>query len=113
EASYLARGQAQRVVDLQQALQQIKFMPLRDFGPDDAIDIAALIEVETEGETATRWYWLTPAGGGRTLQLGATAVDVVTPQAPLGRALVGRYVGDEITLRSAGRARELVIARVH
>lgn len=109
EASYLARGQAQRVVDLQIALKQVTFMELRDFGPDDAIDLSALVQLEAEDET--RWYFIAPAGGGTKLQLGATHIDVLTPQAPLGRALVGRYVGDEVTLAgTAGRKREWTIA---
>lgn len=96
EASYLARGQAQRVVDLQVALKQVKFMDLRDFGPDDAVDVSALVQLEADDET--RWYFIAPAGGGNKLQLGATTIDVLTPAAPLGRALVGRYVDDEIAM---------------
>lgn len=96
EASYLARGQAQRVVDLQIALKQVTFMELRDFGSDDAIDLSALVQLEADDET--RWYFIAPAGGGKKLQLGETTIDVLTPQAPLGRALISRYVGDEITL---------------
>jgi transcription elongation GreA/GreB family factor len=111
EASYLARGQAQRVVDLQIALKQIKFMELRKFGPDDAIEVSALVQLEAEDET--RWYFIAPAGGGHKLQLGATSIDVLTPQAPLGRALTGRYVGDEIALAgAAGRKREWTISQL-
>jgi transcription elongation GreA/GreB family factor len=111
EASYLARGQAQRVVDLQVALQQVKFMELRDFGPDDAVDVSALVQLEADDET--RWYFIAPAGGGNKLQLGATAVDVLTPAAPLGRALIGRYVGDEVALAGApGRKREWTISQL-
>lgn len=111
EASYLARGQAQRVVDLQVALKQVKFMELRAFGDDDAIDVSALVELEAG--TQARWYFIAPAGGGNKLQLGAAAIDVLTPQAPLGRALMGRCVGDEVVLAGApGRQREWTIAQV-
>jgi transcription elongation GreA/GreB family factor len=114
EASYLARGQAQRVVDLQMALKLVTFMAVRDFGPDDAVDVSALVQLEADDET--RWYLITPAGGGHKLQLGATNIDVLTPQAPLGRALIGRYVGDEVALDGshshAGRKREWTIAQL-
>lgn len=106
EASYLARGQAQRVVDLQVALKQVKFMELRSFGEDDAIDVSALVQLEADDEQ--RWYFIAPAGGGKKLQLGAAQIDVLTPQAPLGRALIGRYVGDEITLAK----REWIVAQL-
>lgn len=111
EASYLARGQAQRVVDLQLALKQIRFMEVRDFGPDDVVDLSALVQLSAEDES--RWYLLAPAGGGRKLKLQALSVDVITPQAPLGRALVGRCVGDEVTVGAGGRARQWEIAALH
>jgi transcription elongation GreA/GreB family factor len=114
EASYLARGQAQRVVDLQAALKQVTFMQVRDFGPDDAIDLSALVQLEDQDET--RWYLITPAGGGHKLPLGATNIDVLTPQAPLGRALIGRYVGDEVALAGThshlGKKREWTIVQL-
>lgn len=112
EASYLARGQAQRVVDLQVGLKQVKFMELRDFGADDAIDVSALVQLEAEDET--RWYFIAPAGGGNKIQLGEITIDVLTPQAPLGRALIGRYIDDEVTLAgtAGGRKREWTIAQL-
>lgn len=110
ETSYLARGQAQRVVDLQVALKQVRFMEVRSFGPDDAIAISALCQLESD--TETRWIFLTPAAGGRRLQLAAATVDVLTPEAPLGKALIGRCQGDDITLRSGGKAREYEIRTV-
>jgi transcription elongation GreA/GreB family factor len=111
EASYLARGQAQRVVDLQQALKLVTFMEVRAFGPDDAVGLSALIELESGDEQ--RWVLLAPAGGGRKLAAdGGGSVDVVTPESPLGRALAGRYQGDEFTLRTGNRAKEFVILAV-
>ena len=71
---------------------------------------AALVQLEAEGEE--RWIFLAPAAGGRRLQLTAASVDVLTPEAPLGRALIGRCEGDEVTLRTAGKARAYVIVSV-
>jgi hypothetical protein len=110
EASYLARGQAQRVVDLQIAAKQLAFMEVRDFGPTDAIGLSALIELESDEET--RWYLLACAGGGRRVEHAGLTVDVLTPESPLGRALVGRQQGDDLVLRAAGRERELSIVAV-
>jgi transcription elongation GreA/GreB family factor len=111
EASYLARGQAQRVVDLQQALKLARFMEVRAFGPDDAIGISALVQLQSERES--RWYFLAPSAGGRRLRASDdTSVDVITPEAPLGRALAGRFVGDEFVMRAGGRAVEWEIREV-
>ncbi|HKP64547.1 MAG TPA: GreA/GreB family elongation factor [Polyangiales bacterium] len=110
EASYLARGQAQRVVDLEQESKLIAFMSVPDFGSNDAIDLGAVVELESD-ET-TKWYFLAPAAGGRSLVHEGIAIDVITPQAPLGRALIGRMRGDDLELRVAGRMRELTIVDV-
>jgi hypothetical protein len=110
EASYLARGQAQRVVDLQITLKRVAFMETRSFGADDAIGLSALIRLESDDDI--RWLLFAPAGGGRRLQLDDIAVDVISPEAPLGQALAGRFHGEEFSLRTAGRVREFVIAEV-
>lgn len=110
ETSYLARGQAQRVVDLEQAERQVRFMTLRDFGPDDPIDVSALVEVEADG--ARTWYLIAPAAGGRKVSHDGVSIDVLTPEAPLGRVLIGRASGEDLELRVGARVRELSILRV-
>jgi hypothetical protein len=110
ETSYLARGQAQRVIDLEQAERQVRFMTLRDFGPDDPIDLSALVEVESDG--ASTWYLIAPAAGGRTVSHAGTNIDVLTPEAPLGRVLIGRVCGEDLELRVGARVRELSILHV-
>ena len=63
EASYLARGQAQRVEDLTEALARLRAMPLRAFGDGEGIQSSALVEVENaEGERDL--LFLVGAGGG-------------------------------------------------
>ncbi|MBA2542894.1 MAG: GreA/GreB family elongation factor, partial [Deltaproteobacteria bacterium] len=49
------------------------------------------------------------AGGGSVL---AGDVQVITPASPLGRALVGKRVGDEVELKIAGKARMLEIVEL-
>jgi transcription elongation GreA/GreB family factor len=115
EASYLARGQAQRVVDLEDARKRVQFMDVRSFGPDDAIDLSALVLLESEddaGDESARWYFLAPAGGGHRVIHAGTPIDVITPEAPLGRALLARFRGDDVQLRIGARVRELAIAEL-
>jgi transcription elongation GreA/GreB family factor len=111
ETSYLARGQALRVVELEKAERQVRFMTLRDFGPDDGIDVSALVEIEADDGVKT-WYLIVPAAGGRTIQFEGVTIDLLTPEAPLGRALIGRMSGDDLELRVSGRERELAILTV-
>ncbi len=101
ELTYLARGQAQRVVELQAALVELASWSPRGFSDDDAIALGALVTLDEDGDE--RRLFVAPSGGGNQL---AGGVQVVTPQSPLGVALLGKYVGDEVELR--GRRMEIV-----
>lgn len=108
EQSYLAHGQAQRIEKLKADLAEIKLMPLRDFSAEQAIALGALVVVEEED--AERTLWLAVQGGGTQLQAGK--IQVVTPAAPLGRALLGKREGDELELRLAGKLKALTVTKV-
>jgi transcription elongation GreA/GreB family factor len=110
EQSYLARGQAQRVVELQSALNQLKAMELRDFSRGVPIALGALVAVEDERETVH--YFLAPAGGGLRLPLAGREVRVVTPKSPIGQALIGKRQGDDLDLRTPQGVNECSIATV-
>src|SRR5690242_6220866 len=52
EASYIARGQAERVRDMEQALVVLQSLPLRDFGDADPIASSAIVDVaHRQGKT--------------------------------------------------------------
>jgi transcription elongation GreA/GreB family factor len=110
EASYLARGQAERVHELESALAKVTAMPLRSFGPDDAIQLSALVDVRAGTVSST--YFLVPAAGGEALDLARSTVTTLATTSPLGRALLGLYAGDEAELNSPQGPRRLEILRV-
>lgn len=93
EQSYLARGHAQRVAELETAIAVIETFAPRQFADADPIALGAIITID-ENER-TRKLWLAPHGGGIELSGGVT---VVTPTSPLGKALLGKRVDDEIEL---------------
>jgi len=110
EQSYLARGQALRVAELNEQIQLLRVMPLRSFGPDDPVAIGALVTLEAEKDV--RCLFLVPHGGGNELSIDGARVFVVTPQSRLGAAVLGRGVGDDVELVVRGVKREYVIAAV-
>ena len=107
EQSYLARGQAIRVRDLENELAEVAAMPMRAFGAEDPVALGALVVVIEEREHLTMFIAL--HGGGHRL---TGDVQVVTPKSPLGRALIGKRAGDSCDVVVANRSRELVIERV-
>lgn len=110
EQSYLARGQAQRVVDLQDALNKLKALELREFSATSAIGLGALVVV-TDGRELVH-YFIAPAGGGMKVELAGVEVRVVTPQAPIARALLGKHEGDDLDVRTPQGITECSITSV-
>lgn len=104
EQSYLARGQAARVAELEAALAEVGALELRAFGAAARVALGALVTVDEDGREHR--FFVAPQGGGAVLAGGA---QVVTPASPLGRALLGRRVDDEIEVPLPGRVRSFTI----
>lgn len=92
EASYLARGQSRQAQEVLQSLAQYRALPLRAFSAQDAIDLGALVSVQTRGEAVR--YFIGPSAGGTEVRCEGETVVVITPQSPLGQRLVGRKLRD-------------------
>lgn len=108
ESSYLARGLAKRVSELRAAMSQLANFPLRSLDDDAEIGLGALVAVEDEDGAEER-YFIAPAGGGIKLEVQGMLVRVITAETPLGKALRGKRVGDEVELRTARTKRALEV----
>jgi transcription elongation GreA/GreB family factor len=104
EASYVARGQAGRVSEMEEALARIHALELLTFEPGARIAVSALVELLHRGKRLH--YFLVPAAGGERIDVNGVEVQTLTTQSPLGRALLGSTVGDEPELpaRAPGEA---------
>jgi transcription elongation GreA/GreB family factor len=112
EASYLAGAQAARVRDLEGAIKAIGQLDLLDLShAGSAIQSSAVVVLEDEDGARTTFF-LAPVGGGTTVSDGVTSAQVVTPQSPLGRMLLGRTKGDVIEMRGKAGLREMTILEV-
>ncbi len=107
EASYVARGLAQRVADLQEAASLLANMLVRRFAGDDVVAVSAVVTCEDE-HGAEIVYFIAPAGGGIKLDVGGQLLAVITPASPLARVMLGKRSGDDVALRG----RELSIVSV-
>ncbi len=110
EQSYVARGQAQRVAELETGLAAVATMSVEPH-PNGPVRIGSLVVLRDQQNSRAASYWIAPAGGGTSLLEagpgGRRELIVLTPQAPLGRALLTRNVGDEITLGEGPTQRTL------
>lgn len=111
EASYLARGQAERVEQMQETLARLRFLSLAAYGPDDPIGAGALVDVEID-EEAQSTFFLVPVGGGVAVDFGEREVKLITAISPVGKAMLGKLEGEDFEIRVRGAVREYVITSV-
>jgi transcription elongation GreA/GreB family factor len=104
EQSYLARGHAGRVAELEAGIVAVTALST---APATRAALGALVVIDEDDES--RELYVAGAGGGLTLDGNIT---VVTPTSPVGRALLGKQVDDECDLVAGGKQRTLVITAV-
>ena len=111
EASYLATGQARRAAAIRQTLASWKQLVIRAFDPQLGIQLGALIELSDDADRR-QCLFLGPDGAAMKLQHDGRTVQVIGPQAQLGQSLLGKQIGDEVTLRLASGMQLLEILSV-
>jgi transcription elongation GreA/GreB family factor len=112
EQQSLAKGQLRRADRARADLAALEaFRPL-GLPCGARITVGAVVEVE-DGEEG-RTFFLAPVGAGVELtgDGGDGFLSVVTPASPLGRAVLGRKVGDTIEVEVKGEPREWRITYV-
>jgi Transcription elongation factor, GreA/GreB, C-term len=114
EASYFARGQAERARAIEEALAKLGGMRVRDFGPSDPIAASALVELDQDGRTTL--YFVLPAAGGERLSAAAAGAErevlTLATSSPLGAALLGLVEGDDVDVTTPTGRRNYEIAAV-
>jgi transcription elongation GreA/GreB family factor len=107
EYQSLAKGQERRAdgarADLA-ALERFRPGPIARRAP---IAVGAVVELEVEDGDEGRTFFLAPVGAGVELSGpgGDGFLSVVTPASPIGRAVLGRRMGDTIEVEVRGEAR--------
>jgi transcription elongation GreA/GreB family factor len=111
EYAGLARGQRERASRTMAELAAETFRPGR-LAPNAPISVGASVEVEDEA--LGRTFFLAPVGAGVELTGpgGDGFLSVVTPQSPVGRAVLGKRVGDTVEVEVQGEPRDWTITFV-
>ena len=109
EASYVAQGQANRAQDIRHALETYKALVAKPFGEETPIRLTALVCLEDRNGNC-RKVFLGPEAGGLKLIDGEEEYIVVTPESPLGKALLGRVCDDEVCVgKGEGRKNYTIV----
>ena len=108
EASYIAQGQANRAQEIRLALEHYRKLTLRPFDDTTPIRLSAVVTIEDDDGNC-RQVFLGPEAGGLKLTVDEKEVVVITPESPLGRALLGKICGDEIQIGSGQERKTFTI----
>ena len=108
EASYLAKGQGERLLELRRALAYFNQLQPK---LSESIELASLVVLENEDGKQQHLLLAADAGGLKVSHQQQT-ITVITPQAPLGRVLMGKQVGDLVSLNIAATAHDYEVISV-
>ncbi|WP_417529317.1 transcription elongation factor GreAB [Marinomonas shanghaiensis] len=105
EASYLAHGQSQRVLECEKDWLLFSKTPLVTFSKDSAVELWSMV-ILTELESSSdmkKYFFISPCAGGLSVEIKGEAVYLVTASTPVGKILMGKTLGDEVDLSQNGR----------
>ena len=111
EAQYLSRGLAERVLEWQQCVSSLETSGFSKLSGDAAAAVGALITVADEDENE-KIYLLAPDGAGLKIRDKERTVLVVTKNAPIGKALLGARLDDEIVVKSPSGPQSLTVLSI-
>ncbi|GAA5143222.1 GreA/GreB family elongation factor [Prosthecobacter algae] len=92
EASYVARGQAQRVQELQAAVHLFQALA-QDLTASPTVRLGSFILLDED-----QYYFMGPGAGGTEVILEGKEILVITPASPLGQRLMGKGAGETLQL---------------
>ena len=111
EASFLARGQAQRVAELSAALETLRALPMQKLPKGASVQPGALVRLTT-GQGATRTLLFASAAGGETILVKKEEITIVTSGSPLGQAVSGRKAGETFEFQIGSTRQTFTVLQV-
>ena len=111
EAAYLAHGQSERILQLQQTRINLSRWVAPTFNEDDSVRMGACAVLLSENDEE-RSIFIAPVGG-RELDFEGQKILVVNQEAPVTRRLIGLSVGDEVELTLGGRSAVWELLAIH
>ncbi len=95
-AAYMAAGQAKLAEELSAAIVAYRRLALDRTLPGSPVAAGSLVALDSAA--GRNWYFVGPARGGMDVEITGIMVTVITPASPMGRALVGRQMGEPAVL---------------
>lgn len=94
ESAYLAEGQSRRLIELKKTITQLANFSFQPVDIKQPIKLGALVQFEDSPQN--HWLLMSPTAGGYKVKLSDNTVTLVTPQSPLGKAILNKYLEDDV-----------------
>ncbi len=111
EAAYLATGQVRRAEAIRQALADWRQFRPRPYDATKGIQLGALVCL-VDSYDKQQHLFHGPDGGSMKLVSGTELVQVISSEAPLGRAMLGKCEGDEVSIQVTLIRQQFEVLRV-
>lgn len=111
EAAYLATGQARRAEAIRQAMAHWRQFRPSPYDARKGIQLGALVCL-VDAHDQQQSLFLGPDGGSMKLVSGDQFVQVISSASPLGRALLGKCEGDEVSIQIAQVRQQFEVLQV-
>ena len=108
EAAYLAHGQSLRAANLTADITAFENLPRKEATPGSKVGVGSIVIIVDESGNEQNLF-VGPGAGGLKLNHQEKEFLVITPSAPLGQALLGCSLDDELDLILAGKPRHFEI----
>ena len=112
EAAYLVTGQARRAEAIRQAAANWRQFRPRPYDASQGIQLGALVCL-VDSDDKPQQLFLGPDGGSMKLVSGTQPVQVISSEAPLGRAMLGKCEGDAVWIQVASSRQQFEVLRVY
>lgn len=112
EAAYLATGQARRAEAIRQAMAHWRQFRPGSYDASKGIQLGALVCLVDSGDKQQQLF-LGPDGGSMKLVSDAGHVQVISTDSPLGRAMLGKCEGDEVSIQIGSSRQQFEVLWVH
>jgi transcription elongation GreA/GreB family factor len=97
---------------IRQAMANWRQFRPRPYDASKGIQLGALVCL-VDSDDKQQQLFLGPDGGSMKLVSGAQLVQVISSEAPLGRAMLGKCEGDEVSIKVAPIRQQFEVLRVH
>lgn len=108
EAAYLATGQARRAEAIRQAMTHWRQFRPHPYSASQGIQLGALVCL-VDSDDKQQQLFLGPDGGSMKLVNSAELVQVISSKTPLGRAMLGKFEGDEVSIQVASMRQQFEV----